>query len=141
MLRIDKDNLEILVCCILVYPVRVQHSQIGAFTTNTLFSCGTQRTLVFKLIDSLVCGFSVGCTFGDGTFSASSTDTNAVDDIALFGLVAKTTGLVGARGTGGAVDYVELAVFPAADAEKESEDIGLFVLVELCGLDVVQFKQ
>lgn len=39
------------------------------------------------------------------------------------------------------MDYVELAVFPAADAEKESEDIGLFVLVELCGLDVVQFKQ
>jgi len=36
VLRIDKDDFEILVRGILVYPVRVEDSQIGAPTTDTL---------------------------------------------------------------------------------------------------------
>ena len=61
-----------------------------------------------------------------------SPDADAVDDIPLLGFVSETTGLVGSGWTGCTVNNVELAVFPATHPEKETEDIGLFVLVELC---------
>lgn len=51
---------------------------------------------------------TVGGTLGGGTLAASAADAHAVDDVALLGLVAETAGLVGARGTRGAVDDVEL---------------------------------
>ena len=77
-------------------------------------------------------GFAISRTLWNWTFSTPSPDTDAVDDIPLFGLVSETAGLVGSGGTGCTVNDVELAVFPAADSEEETEDIGLFVLVELC---------
>ena len=40
MLRVDKNNLEILVCRVLVNPVRVQYSQVRASSSNTLLGCG-----------------------------------------------------------------------------------------------------
>ena len=38
VLRIYQDYLEVLVCGVLIDPVRVQDTQIGAATTDTLFS-------------------------------------------------------------------------------------------------------
>lgn len=46
-------------------------------------------------------------------------------------LVAETTSLVGARRTGSTVADVELPVLPAADAEKETQDVRLLALVQL----------
>lgn len=46
-------------------------------------------------------------------------------------LVAQATSLVGAGGAGSAVADVKLPVLPAADAEKEAEDVRLLALVEL----------
>lgn len=46
-------------------------------------------------------------------------------------LVSEAAGLVGARRARGAVDHVELAVLPAADAEQEAEDIALLALLQL----------
>jgi hypothetical protein len=76
----------------------------------------------------------MGGDLGDGAFAAPTTDTDAVDNIALLCLVAQATGLVGAGGSCCAVDDVELTVFPAAHAEEEAQDIRLLVLVELCAV-------
>jgi hypothetical protein len=76
--------------------------------------------------------FAVSGSFGNGTFSTTSPDADAVDDVALFCFVSKTTGLVGSGWTGCAVNDVELTVFPATHTEKETENVGLFVLIKLC---------
>ena len=47
-------------------------------------------------------------TLGHGPLASSAADTNAVDDVALLGLVAETAGLVGARWAGSSVDDIEL---------------------------------
>jgi len=38
MLRVDENDLEVLVGGVLVNPVRVQDAQVGATTSDTLFS-------------------------------------------------------------------------------------------------------
>ena len=75
--------------------------------------------------------FAVGRSLGDRTFSTTSPDADAVDDIALFSFVSETTSLVGSGWTSCTVNDIELAVFPAAHSEKETENIGLFVLIKL----------
>lgn len=47
-------------------------------------------------------------TLGDGPLAATTANTDAVDDVALLGLVSEAAGLVGARRTGSAVDNVQL---------------------------------
>ena len=51
---------------------------------------------------------TVGGTLGNRSLAATAADTDAVDDIALLGLVSETASLVGARRAGGAVDDVQL---------------------------------
>jgi hypothetical protein len=46
---------------------------------------------------------------GSGPLAATAADTDAVDNVALLGLVTETAGLVGARRTAGAVDDLQLA--------------------------------
>lgn len=52
--RVHKDDLEVLVCAVLVDPVRVQDAQVGASSTDSFFSGGAQRALVLELVDTLV---------------------------------------------------------------------------------------
>ena len=88
-------------------------------------------------------------TLGDVLLAVTAADADAVDNVALLGLVAETTSLVGARGAGCAVDNVQLAVFPATirdlaksspdvverwsipNAKQEAKDVRLLLLVEL----------
>lgn len=51
---------------------------------------------------------TVGGTLGHGSLATTTADADTVDDIALLGLVAQTASLVGARGTRGTVDDVQL---------------------------------
>ena len=67
---------------------------------------------------------------GDVFLAVATADADAVDNVALLGLVAETTSLVGARGTRSTVDNVQLTVFPATNAEQETEDIRLLLLVK-----------
>ena len=48
--------------------------------------------------------------------AVTTADADAVDNVALLGLVAKTTSLVRARGARSTVDDVQLAVLPAPAA-------------------------
>ena len=54
VLRIDEDDFKVLVGGILIDPIRVQHSQIGATTSNTFFGSRLEGTLILELIDTLV---------------------------------------------------------------------------------------
>lgn len=114
MAGVNEDNLEILVNTVLVDPVRVQDSEVSASASNTLFSGTPQASLGLELGNTLVDGLAVGGTLGDVLLPVTAADANTVDNIALLGLVAETTGLVGARGTRGTVDDVQLTVLPAA---------------------------
>lgn len=58
MLRIDQNNLVVLVGRVLVDPVGVEDSQIGTATTNSLFASRLERSLVFELVYTLVGGFA-----------------------------------------------------------------------------------
>lgn len=46
---------------------------------------------------------------GSGPLATSTADADAVDNVALLGLVSEAAGLVGARGAAGAVDDLKLA--------------------------------
>lgn len=54
VLGVNEDDLKVLVGRVLVDPVGVQDTQIGATTSNTLLSSGLKRSLVLQLVDTLV---------------------------------------------------------------------------------------
>ena len=58
MLRVYENDLEILVRGVLVDPVRVEHTQVGATAPDALFGSGFQGALILELVDTLICGFA-----------------------------------------------------------------------------------
>ena len=109
VLGVDTDNLEVLVGRVLVDPVGVQDTQVGAAAAHTLLSGGLEGTLVLELVDTVVGGLAVGGTLGDRALAATAADTDTVDDVTLLGLVTETASLVGTRGARSTVDGVQLA--------------------------------
>ena len=75
-------------------------------------------------------GFAISSPLWDRAFSASSADSDAVDHVALFCFVAKTTGFVGTGWACCTVDNIKLTIFPASNTEEETKDVRLFVLVQ-----------
>jgi len=136
VLRIDKDDFKVFVRRILVDPVRVENSEIGAPTTNSLFSSRLERSLVFELIDTLICWLAVCGTLWHWSLATTSSDTDTVDHIALLGLVTEATSFIRSRRSCCAVDNIELSELPAADSEEESKNIGLLLLLKF--LDILE---
>ena len=120
---VHQDDLVVLVHTILVNPIRVEHPQVSTPPSNTLLGGTPQAALVLEVVDTLADGLAVGGTLGDGLLAVTPADTDAVDDVALLGLVAEAAGLVGARWAGGAVDDVQLAVFPAPAGQRQSTSV------------------
>lgn len=58
VLGVDEDNLEVFVGRVLVDPVRIQDSEIGAATSYTLLCRRFERALVLQLINTLIGGFA-----------------------------------------------------------------------------------
>jgi hypothetical protein len=58
VLWIDEDDFEVLVRRVLVDPVGVEDSQVGAATADPLLGGGAQRALVLQLVDTLVGGLA-----------------------------------------------------------------------------------
>lgn len=129
--RINKDDLKVLVGGILIDPVGVQDTEVRAATANTLLSNRLEVTGGLQLVHTMASGLSADLTLGNLALTATTAHTDAVDDVALLGLVAETASLVGAGRTAGTVDDVKLTVLPAADTEDETEDIRLLLLVQL----------
>jgi hypothetical protein len=66
---------------------------------------------------------TIGGTLWHWPLAASTAHADAVDNVALLGLVAQAAGLVGARGAGGAVDDIQLSELYYALSAKFSECI------------------
>ena len=60
VLRVNEDDLEVLVGRILVDPVRVEDAEVGATAADTLLSGGLEGSLILQLIDTLVGGLACG---------------------------------------------------------------------------------
>lgn len=55
VLRINQNDFVVLVCAVLVDPIAVQDTKVGATAADTLLSCRLERSLVLELIHTLVC--------------------------------------------------------------------------------------
>jgi hypothetical protein len=62
VLRVDEDDLIVLVDTVLVDPVRVQNPEVAAPPANTLLCNGLQTTLRLELVDTLANGLAVSST-------------------------------------------------------------------------------
>jgi hypothetical protein len=129
--RIDQNNFIIFVGGVLVDPVGVEDAQVGKFASGLLLGDALEITLSLNLPDTLVLGLTVNHTAVVGALTSSTADTATNDDIALFGLVAETVGLVSTSGAVDAGDLGSLTVFPGADAKEEAEGVTLLVTPKL----------
>ena len=127
---VHQDDFVVLVGGVLVDPVRVQHSQVGSSSTNSLFGGNSQRLLVLQLLNTLVGWLTVSSTLWNRSLSATSSDSDTEDDETLLGLVAQSSSLVWSRWSSDSVDDVLLSVFPTSDSQQESSDIGLLLSLQ-----------
>ncbi len=84
-----------------------------------------------ELVNTLVDGLSVNNTLGNGSLTASTSDSNSVDNVSLLGLVTELSGLISAAGSVDFVDNWKLSVLPRSHSEHESENIRLLLSPEL----------
>jgi hypothetical protein len=118
VVRIDKDDFEVLVGGVLVDPVRVQDSQVGADTASTFLGDRAQVADELQLVDTLVLWLTVHNTLRVWSLAATAADGNTVHNVALLGLEAKAMGLVGAGRSSQSGDLVGLAVLPCSIMEN-----------------------
>ena len=109
---VDKDDLVELEGSVLANPVGVEDSQVSAASSNSVLSSSSVRSVGLELVDTLVNGLSVDNTLGDGSLAATSSDSDSVNHVALLGLVAELSGLIGAAGSVALVNDGELSVLP-----------------------------
>jgi len=128
--RIDEDDFIVLECGVLIDPIRVENSQVSAFSSDSFFGNTSDVSSEFELVDSLILGLSHGLSLSDGSLSASSSDSDSVDDESLFGLVSQSSSLVWSGGSSYSVDGGKLSIFETSDSEDESDDIRLFLFCE-----------
>lgn len=94
--------------------------------------------MVNTLTDGLAIGGTYTCMFKSTVqniptqhtlrywlLAITTANTNAIDDIALLGLVAKTAGLVRTRWSGGTVYNVQLAIFPASNISSQDQILSI----------------
>jgi hypothetical protein len=67
--------------------------------------------------DTLVCRFSVHVAIVDFSLSSPPPHAYSVDNISLFGLVAKCSGFLRARGSGGTDNTRVMSEFPSTHPE------------------------
>lgn len=76
VIRIDKDNLEVLVRGIFVDPVRVKHAKVAALATGTLLSDRSLVALELQLGNTLVLRLTVLDSLLDRALASTTTDTH-----------------------------------------------------------------
>jgi len=117
VVRIDHDYLVVLEGGILVDPVRVEHSEVHAGTAGSLLCNRSQVANKLKLVDTVVLGLAVYYTLVVGPLPASSAHSNAVDNVALLGLVSELVCLISSSGLVDLLAPLSLSVLPGANSE------------------------
>ena len=116
---IDEDDFVVFIGGVLSNPVGVEDSEASDLSADSFFSDGSQVSGELELNNTLVGGLTADDTLSDGLLSASSSDSDSVDDVTLLGLVAESSGLIGSGRSGASVDGGELSVFPGSKTEDE----------------------
>lgn len=124
---INEDNLKEFVCGIFTNPVRIQDSQSSTVAPSSFLGNRLKASCKLELVDAMMDRLAVRRTLGHGAFAATTTHTNPIDDITLFGLVAQPARLVGPRGARRPVQRRELAVLPAADPQEKAHHVRLLL--------------
>lgn len=122
VVRIDKDDFEVLVSSILVDPVRVQDTQVSSNAADAFLSHGAKVANELELVDTVILGLTVDDTLEVRSLAATTADGNSVHNITLLGLVSQAVGLVGTSGASHALDLVALAVLPSSKLSNEFEE-------------------
>ena len=131
VVRIDQDDLVVLEGGVLVDPVRVQDTEVHAGAAGSLLGNRSEVSDELDLVDAVVLGLAVNHSLVVGSLSAASANSDAVDHVALLGLVAELVGLVGTGGLVHLLASLALSVLPSTDSEQESQDITLLLAPDL----------
>lgn len=124
---VNKDYFKVLVSWVLIDPVGIEDPKATQPTTSTLLSNRPLAPLELELSNSLVCGLTINNTLGHRPLTTTSSHTNPVDHNTLFGLVAKTAGLVGSRRVSDPNNGRELAILPASNPLDEPHRVRLLL--------------
>lgn len=76
VIRINKDDFEVLVRGIFVDPIRVKHAKVAALATGTLLSDRALVTLELQFGNTLVLRLTVLDSLLDRTLASTTTDTH-----------------------------------------------------------------
>jgi hypothetical protein len=125
---IDENDFVVFISGILGNPVRVEDSEATDLSADSFFSDGSQVSGELELNDTLVGGLTADDTLSDGLLSATSSDSNSVDDVTLLGLVSESSGLIRSGRSGASVDGGELSVFPSSETKNEVQNVRLLLL-------------
>ena len=123
VLGVNKDDFVELEGSVLADPVTVENSEVGSLSSDSLLSDGLVGSGGLELVDTLVDWLTVDDSLGNWSLSATSSDSDSVNNISLLGLVSELSGLIDSAGSVDFVDDWELSVFPRSHSEDESEDV------------------
>jgi len=123
VVRVAENDFVEFVCGVLGNPVRVEDTESTELSADSFFSDRAIVSLVFKLGNTLTGWLTVDNTLGDWFLSATSADSDSVDNDTLLGLVSESSGLIRSGWLGNSVDSWELSVFPVSETEDESHHV------------------
>ena len=114
-----------------VDPVGVEHTKVSTSLADTLFGLGPEGATELEVVDTSVTWLTVHLSLVDWALASSTAHLGAVDDVALLGLVSKTTGLVRAGWARRTVSGRQLTQLPGAYTQKETHHIRLLAVPKL----------
>ena len=117
VVRIDHDHLIVLESGILVDPVRVEYSEVHAGAARSLLGYRSQVAHEFKLVDTVILGLAEHYALVVRPLSATSAHSDAIDDVALLGLVSELVSLVSSSRFVDLLASLALSVLPRPDSE------------------------
>lgn len=153
---IDADDFEVFVSGILCDPVWVQDTETSHTTTNTFLkldqyeynapfckqwsiphlSNRLQFSVWLQLVDTMALGLAVSASLVYWTLAASTTNADAIDEESLLCTISQATCLVRARWTWSTMESRQLTILPAANAQQVSQDIALFLAIQLLNVTI-----
>lgn len=128
---VDHDDLEVFVGSVLSNPIAVQYSETSQSSANSFLGLWPEVSGGLELINTNRGWLSSDDSLGDRSLSSTSSDSNSVDDVALFGLEAEFASFVGSGWLVDSVDDWQLPVLPGPDTENEVHQVRLFLPPEL----------
>lgn len=131
VVRVHEDDLEELEGRVFSNPVAGQNSQTWDPSANSFFGDGSVVSDWLDLVDTLGLWLSDDLSLGDLFLSATSPDSDSVDDVTLLGSVTESPGLLNSGWSGASVDDWELSVFPSSESEDEVHHVGLLLSPKL----------